>query len=983
MNQTSPQDKLTSLMVDGHCRNNLQSEPGEAMSSKLPGAGRYEDLLRNLSTQIPAARLIRDPLRTFAYGTDASFYRLIPKLVVRVQSEAEVVSVIRACGRLNIPYTFRAAGTSLSGQAISDSVLIQLSRSWNGIHLSDDGTIARFEPAVLGSEGNRALARFQRKIGPDPASIDSAMIAGIAANNSSGMCCGNVQDTYHTMASARLVFADGSILDTSSQESWRQFAAERRDLVNQVDSLARRVKADRILSARIRHKFRIKNTTGYSLHALIDFEDPRDIISHLLIGSEGTLGFISEISYNTVPDPPHRATSLVLFPDIHAACDAASQLSKGPAAAVELMDRQSLRSVENKPGIPQYFRELDQEATALLIEVRAESPALLQQQLHNVTQTLESCRLLEPFCFAEDQLQSKRLWEIRKGLFPSLGQARENRTTIIIEDVAFPPEHLAAAAIDLQNLFAQHEYTDAVIFGHALQGNLHFVFCADFNRDEEVRKYAAFMEDVTRLVTEKYDGSLKAEHGSGRNMSPYVEREWGIQAFGVMREIKDIFDPDRLMNPDVILSDNPNIHISDLKKTPVTYPVIEKCTECGFCERTCPSRNLSLTPRQRIAVWREISRLTEDGTDPKRLRRFRRDFNYQGDETCAVDGLCSTLCPLGIDTGKFIRDLRANQRSQLGRLLANAAAENLDTLLSLSRLLLRSASTAHSILGTAMMIRLTRLLRKLSMNTIPAWNPWTPAPASHSQTSDENPNQQKVVYFPSCVSRLFGSSAKSPYPDSQNARIESLLAKAEYIALYPDGLENLCCGMAFSSKGFPRQADEKLKELAEALAHASCGGKYPILMDTSPCAQRLKQFQNRYPSLRTYDIADFLLEFVAPRLKLQKRQSSVAVHVPCSLRKGSQEGSLIRLAKMYANDVYLPYSTPCCGFAGDRGFTTPDLPASALISLKTELPADCNVGYSTSRTCEIGVSLHGGISYQSIAYLVDESTQPFNVGERE
>lgn len=970
-------------MAGGRCRNNLQSEPSEAMSSKLPGAGRYKELLRNLSTKIPAARLIRDPLRTFAYGTDASFYRLIPKLVVRVQSEAEVVSVIRACGRLKIPYTFRAAGTSLSGQAISDSVLIQLSRLWNGIHLSDYGTIARFEPAVLGSEANRALARFQRKIGPDPASIDSAMIAGIAANNSSGMCCGNVQDTYHTMSSARLVFADGSILDTSSQESWRQFVAERGDLVNKIDSLACRVKADRILSERIRHKFRIKNTTGYSLHALLDFQDPRHIISHLLIGSEGTLGFISEISYNTVPDPPCRATSLVLFPSIHAACAAAWLSSKGPAAALELMDRQSLRSVENKPGMPEYFRVLDDEVTALLIEVRANSPVLLQQQVHDVTRTLESCRPLEPVCFTEDQVQSKRLWEIRKGLFPSLGQARKNGTTIIIEDVAFPPEHLADAAIDLQNLFAQHEYTGAVIFGHALQGNLHFVFCADFNRDEEVRKYAAFMEDVTRLVTEKYDGSLKAEHGAGRNMAPFVEREWGTQAFSIMREIKDIFDPGHLMNPGVILSDNPKIHISDLKKTPVSDPVIEKCTECGFCERTCPSRNLSLTPRQRIAVWREISKLTEDGTDPKGLRQLRRDFNYHGDETCAVDGLCSTLCPLGIDTGRFIKELRAKHHSQLGRLLANAAAENLDSLLPLSRLLLRSASTAHSVLGSTMMIRLTGLLRKLSMDRIPAWNPWVPGPSSRCQTSDQNSEQGKVVYFPSCVSRLFGASAKSPYPDSQNARIESLLAKAEYTALYPDGLENLCCGMAFSSKGFPRQADEKLKALADALADVSQGGKYPILMDTSPCAQRVKQFQNQYSGLRTYDIADFLLEFVGPRLKFQKRESSVAVHVPCSLRKGSQEGSLIRLAKMCANHVYLPESTPCCGFAGDRGFTTPELPASALISLKTDLPGDCKSGYSSSRTCEIGVSLHGGISYQSIAYLVDESTTALNVRESE
>jgi D-lactate dehydrogenase len=627
-------------------------------------------------------------------------------------------------------------------------------------------------------------------------------------------------------------------------------------------------------------------------------------------------------------------------------------------AAVELMDRQSLRSVENKPGIPEYFRTLEDGVTALLIEARAEAAAILQEQIRNVTRTLAECRLLEPMIFTEDQLQSKRLWEIRKGLFPSLGQARQNGTTIIIEDVAFPPEHLADAAVDLRELFSRHGYGDAVLFGHALQGNLHFVFCSDFNQEKEIRRYAAFMEDVILLVTEKYDGSLKAEHGTGRNMASFVEREWGAQAFGIMREIKDIFDPNHLLNPGVILSENPQIHISNLKSTPVSDPVIEKCTECGFCERTCPSRNLSLTPRQRITVWREISRLTGTGENPKRLRQLRQDFDYEGDKTCAGDGLCATLCPLGIDTGAFIKELRGKKHSKLGNLLADATAGNLDVLLRLSRLLLRLAHAAHSVLGTTAMTRLTKLLRKLSMDTMPAWNSWVPKPSSPAGKADDRETDRTnyVVYFPSCVSRLFGASAGSPYPDSQNARIESLLGKAGYTALYPDGLENLCCGMAFSSKGFSHQADEKMSGLVKVLAGVSKNGKYPILMDTSPCAQRVKEYQEQYPNLRIYDIADFLLEFVAPRVDFKKRQSTVAVHVPCSLRKSAQEGSLMRLARMCAENVCVPDSTPCCGFA-------------------------CELGYSSSRTCEIGVSLHSGISYQSIAYLLDESTSALQAGK--
>jgi D-lactate dehydrogenase len=313
----------------------------------------YDKLVERLGTVIPRERLIRDELRLFACSTDASFYRLIPKLIVQVSSEYEVAFVMRACSHLDIPFTFRGAGTSLSGQAVSDSVLIQIHRLWNGVEVSQDATKIRCAPGALGGDANRALAPFGRKIGPDPASIDSAMIAGIAANNASGMCCGNIQDTYHTMASARIVFANGTVLDTGSEESRNRFVPEQQVLLAEIDALKKRVKDDEALTERIRRKYRIKNTTGYSLHALIDFDDSVDIIQHLLIGSEGTLAFLSEITYETIADHSFRATALILFPHIHAACEASHHLSKTQVAAVELMDRHSLHSIEAKPGVPE------------------------------------------------------------------------------------------------------------------------------------------------------------------------------------------------------------------------------------------------------------------------------------------------------------------------------------------------------------------------------------------------------------------------------------------------------------------------------------------------------------------------------------------------------------------------------------------------------------------------------------------------------
>ena len=934
---------------------------------------RYQQLFKALSQSIPSERLIFSRLRTFAYATDASFYRIVPKLVVQVQSEAEVIATIRACSSLDIPYTFRAAGTSLSGQALSDSVLVQISRLWDEIRISAAGETVRCSPAAIGGRVNCALASFQRKIGPDPASIDSAMIAGIAANNASGMCCGNVQDTYHTMASIRVVFSDGTVLDTASDDSKKAFLVEKRDFVRKIYDLVELVKSNAALTERIRHKYRIKNTTGYSLNALIDCDDPFDVISRLMVGSEGTLGFISEITYRTVPDPPCHSTALVLFPDIRTACSAAADLARTRVFAVELMDRYSLRSIETKPEIPESFHTLAEDVTALLIESAAQSEQELQTTVNQVKNVLANHALVSPAFFTSDKGTSKRLWTIRKGLFPSLGQTRAAGTTIIIEDVAFVPERLADAALDLRSLFQEYGYGDAIIFGHALQGNLHFVFCVDFNRESEILRYSKFMDAMTQMVTEKYDGSLKAEHGTGRNISPFVEREWGAEAVQIMREIKTIFDPRGLLNPGVIFSDNPRNHVANLKRTPISHPAIEKCTECGFCERTCPSRHLSLTPRQRISAWREISRLSTSGDDLRGLREMKKEFQYEGTDTCAGDGLCATLCPVGIDTGAFIKELRAAEHSRIAHVLTGLAADHFSTCLHAARIMLTTGHLVQRCIGTEHLKLTTRWLRKAVGRAIPQWNAWVPKPASRFQDQESEIAGEPVVYFPSCVTRIFGVSGKDAHGEEQNVAIKQLLSKGGYHAVYPARLESLCCGMAFASKGFSDIAKQKMTELISALQETARGGRC-IVVDTSPCAKRLQAYAAAAAGLQIYDISKFLLDRIVPRVQLRRKRGAIALHVPCSLRTNGEDSSLLELARLCAEKVYISSSSPCCGFAGDRGFTHPELTASALVRLEKEIPRNCSSGYSSSRTCELGVSLHSGISFQSIAYLLREVT---------
>jgi D-lactate dehydrogenase len=938
----------------------------------------YQDLYDALRAFLPEDRLIRDPLRTLAYGTDASLYRLIPQLVVQVESEEEMSRILGLAHTHHTPVTFRGAGTSLSGQAITDSVLLTLGDHWRSWRINEDASAITLRPAVIGGHANRYLAPYKKKIGPDPASINACQVGGIAANNASGMCCGTAQNSYKTLKSMRLILADGTVLDTGDDASRQRFAQTHGPLLAKLQELASRTREDETLAERIRRKFKIKNTCGYSLNALVDFDDPFEILQHLLIGSEGTLGFIAEITYHTVPEHSHKATALMIFPDIRTACEAMAVLKTQPVAAVELMDRTALRSVEDKAGVPASLKTLPPAAAALLVETRAMDSATLAEQIQIIQESLAQTRTLEPLTFTDKPEEFTKLWAIRQGLFPSAASVREAGTTVIIEDIAFEVPKLADATLDLQALFQKHGYAGSIIFGHALEGNLHFVICPNFGNPAETERYRRFIDDVCELVVKQYDGSLKAEHGTGRNMAPFVELEWGQQAYQLMREIKALFDPDHLLNPGVILNEDAEVHIKNLKPMHAVDPLVDKCMECGFCEPNCPSHALTLSPRQRIVGLRELARLEATHENAERQGAIRELYEYQGIDTCAVDSLCSLACPVGIDTGKMMKQLRGKRFGATGHKVATWVADHFGGVTSTTRFALASANATHALLGTKTMQGLTGGARRLSGNRIPLWNPYMPGPAKPAKANGSLNNRgngtRRVVYFPSCASRIMGPAKGDPERDSLTAKTEAVLRKAGFEVVYPAHCSTLCCGQPFESKGLPEQADAKRKELELALLEASRGGQDPIVFDTSPCAFRSKRDQQA--ALKTYDLTEFLHDQVLEHLTFHKVPETVAIHSTCSTIKMGLQDKLRKIAEHCAEQVVVPSQVTCCGWSGDRGFTYPELNASALRDLQAALPATCQSGYSTSRTCEIGLSLHSGRYYRSIVYLVDRCSEP-------
>ena len=925
--------------------------------------------LRDAERLIPANRRFSDPTSTLAFGTDASFYRLIPQLVVRVESEDEVVGLLQLAQRERVPVTFRAAGTSLSGQALSDSVLIVLGDSWNGKEIRRHGEQIRLQPGVIGAQANAWLAPFGRKIGPDPASINACKIGGIVANNASGMCCGTAQNTYHTLAGLRLVLADGTRLDSEDPASVAAFEHSHGALLAELARLGQETRANSELAARIRHKYRLKNTTGLSLNALIDYDQPLDILQHLLVGSEGTLGFISAVTYDTVLDHPHKASALIVFPTVESCCKAVTVLKSQPVSAVELLDRRSLRSVQDKPGMPVWVRALSDNACALLIESRAASQTLLHEQLGLIMASIAEFPLEQKVDFSEDPTVYNLLWKIRKDTFPAVGAVRQTGTTVIIEDVTFPVEVLAEGVNRLIQLFDKHGYAEAIIFGHALEGNLHFVFTQGFNNAAEVARYQAFMDDVAQLVAVEFGGSLKAEHGTGRNMAPFVELEWGKDAYQLMWQLKRLLDPNGILNPDVVLSEDPAIHLKHLKPLPAADAIVDKCIECGFCEPVCPSKGLTLSPRQRIVMWRDIQARERDGQD---TRALRDTFQYQGMDTCAATGLCAQRCPVGINTGELVKKLRA-QAAEHGK-AADWLAEHFKTAMGGARLSLTAANTARKLLGAPRLNRLSAALSKTSKGRMPRWTPAMPQPVRPVRVGEaSNDPRPRVVYLAACVSKVMGPAYADREQSSLLDKTRSLLEKAGYQVVFPDNAESLCCGQPFASKGYPEQAEHKRQELINALLHASRGGLDPIYCDTSPCTLRLVQDLGD-TRLDLYDPVRFIRTHLVDRLTFTPQDEPVAVHVTCSTQHLGESQALIDLARRCSTQVVIPEGIHCCGFAGDKGFTTPELNAHALRSLKDAVQY-CGEGISTSRTCEIGLSTHSGIDYHGLVYLVDRVTR--------
>ncbi|TQR27935.1 FAD-binding oxidoreductase [Campylobacter sp. MIT 97-5078] len=942
-------------------------------------------------------RIFKDYLRCFAYSIDASCYRYIPKIVIIASHEDEIVQILKLSDELDLALSFRAAGTSLSGQACCDSILVLCNTHWKTIKLVFDETKQPSsiwcDCGVIGASANEALKPYAKKIGPDPATINNALIGGIFSNNSSGMCCGVKQNTYQTIKSVRVILQNGFVLDTSQEQSVFEFMNTYADMVEKLLALRTELLADSELSSFIRHKFKIKNTTGYSLNALLDFEELKDILNHIFIGAEGTLAFVSRVELECVKDFKHKACALIFYEDILSAAKAIKILAQNDdlVSAAEIMDYASLLSVQNLESLPAEIKQIKPKNCAILIQLEEDDKEKLEHNIAFISQSLASIQSLFGVRFSFDAKEQESWWKVRKGLLPLTVATRASASTVITEDICFEIDHFAAGIEGIEALLQKHNFK-GIIFGHALSGNVHFIITPLLGIKEESERFGIFMQDLVDLVV-SYNGSIKAEHGTGRMMAPFVKQEWGEKAYKFNLAIKEIFDPKKLINPDVIISEDQNIHLKNFK--PASANLIEDyldaCMECGFCEKICPSKDLSLTPRQRIAVYREIARLkskTRTPSEQKELNELEKGFEYLVVKTCATCSMCATLCPIEIDTAKI-----ASKASQVKGFLSSKIASNLAKNMAFTTKLagfgVSGANLAQNVFGAEFVQGMSEKLNRLCHTPLlSAFFPSKNTYKLHSKLTQTN--EKQVVYFSSCLNRIFNPSKKAPDQRSIAQVFENLCKKADFSVIYPSNLSNLCCSKAF--KNHEKEAKNLAFKTFQSLCEASLNAKLPIVCDHSACSLELLKYAKEYENkaglkLNIIDMPAFVLEYLSSNLSFSRQnQEKIALYAPCSTQNLlvkkqnlAWESAIFELAKLCGAEICEDKKVKCCGFAGNKGFLTPELNQSALRNFGKDDEGNdvfkgIIKGFSSSSTCEIGLSTKSHFAWQHIIYLVDACT---------
>ncbi len=584
------------------------------------------------------------PTRT-AYAVDASIYRMVPQAVVLVESEDDIATTVRYAVTRGIPLTPRAAGTNLTGSAIGSGIILDVSRLNRVLEVNREEKWARVQPGMVLTELNKSLARQGLLFGPDPSSGDMCKLGGMLANNSSGphtLRYGAVKDNVHRL---RMCLTSETWLDAKSYRL-DDPALERLlstiPLVREILHLAQS-HADLIRSKKPNVS---KNSCGYNLFGLVDGLAARRFdLPKLLIGSEGTLGVVSEATLKLVDKPTATLTALVHFRRLEEVGEAVPHLLELEPSALEVMDANTLDLIGRaKHGIP-----ADAAAT-LLVELDADGSRVdLRAQAERMGGICRRYQLSSDPVIAFDQDQRDQLWKARKALYPTLYRYDPRKKPInFVDDVVVRAEHISELIRYLEEYFGGQRVPVA-IFGHIGNGNAHIVPLLDVNDRADFNKMVQAYDEIHSTVLDRFGGSICGEHGDGRVRAEYVRKMFGEELYGLFVQVKKAFDPGHVLNP--------GIKISGASFTEhIDYTRLSKpCATCAKCNSVCPVYDVFQSEDMSSRGWFEIV--------------TAKDYSYLNSkrvvEACLNCKSCRTICPAGVDVSDLILQKRAEHPNRL------------------------------------------------------------------------------------------------------------------------------------------------------------------------------------------------------------------------------------------------------------------------------------------------------------------------------
>ncbi|MFH1562180.1 MAG: anaerobic glycerol-3-phosphate dehydrogenase subunit C [Nitrospirota bacterium] len=863
--------------------------------------------------RIIKGEVLFDELTRTIYSTGASIYKIKPVAVVIPKDKEDVVQLIEYAKAEGIPVIPRGACSSLTGAAIGSGIVIDFTKYMNQIiQVNED--FVDVQPGLVYAKLNKRLAAVNRFFAPDPSSGDFCTIGGMIGCNAGGAHSVKYKATNEYVESLEVVLASGELVNIEKCSPQRGKPPQT-IIANKIFDL---LSKNELLIEEWTPKVK-RNACGYNLNII---KDGMLNLPELLVGSEGTLGIITEARLRINKPLKHKIVALLNIGSLEKVGEAVEQLLEFKPCAIELMDEFFINLVkEFEPGLNSILPELSQ--ALLLVELEGEDEEEVKHRAENFKSITEHIQI------AYDLAAQERLWRIRKSAVPIINRVRGIKRPIpFIEDTIVPIHKLGEYINQLHQIFADNQ-VEACIYGHAGDGNLHIRPRLNLKDNKDLHKMKVIADEVYSLVI-SLKGSMTAEHGDGFLRTPYLPKQYGSLS-SLFKEVKEIFDPQNILNPGKII-DIEESFVHNLiygwdfsyAKTASNFDKdnlreeIEKCHSCGQCRNICPvvmgTLEESNSPRAKATILRAI--IANDlGINHLLTKKFKGLFDL-----CLNCRSCLVQCPTQVDIPQLVIEAKNHYISKMGQIGLEQIIQNPKFIGQISFLfpaftkLLTQSNPGKAILEITLRISAKRNLPQISSKPLSAYN--QNLMNKNSQSPIQNP---KIAYFHGCFANFYSV-------DDEGLMVIKILERNEIEVILPN---QRCCGGPKIAGGNIDAVYEDIRYNIKYLSEAISSG-YHVVTSCPTCGLMLKKDYPRIMNTEatnliaqnTSDIHQFLwMLFTSGRLNTNFKplNSRLVYHQPCHLTAMGENGITVKLLKLIPNISLLEIEDSCCGMGGTYG----------------------------------------------------------------